>query len=111
MTSEELCYDGAGRLLSDYLANYKIPDCRGAPEIDVELLPRAAEPAGLLESKAVGEPPFLYGIGAYSALLQAMEAFCPERTFALDAPLTPERILLALYPSRGQRCRSRAISH
>ncbi len=84
----------------------KIPDCRSAPEVDVELLPQAVEPAGLLESRAVGEPPFIYGIGAYSALLQALVAFQPDRAFTLDAPLTPERILLALYNPNESCARS-----
>ena len=96
MTCEELLYDEAGRLLTDSLANYKIPDGTGSPEIDVCFLPEAPEPAGLFESKAIGEPPFIYGLGAYTALLEAMRAFRPDRAFALDAPLTPERVLMAL---------------
>lgn len=96
MTSEELIYDVEGRLLTDSLASYKIPDGPGSPEIDVRFLPDAAEPAGLLDAKAVGEPPFLYGVGAYAALLDAMGAFRPLRDWALDAPLTPERVLMAL---------------
>jgi len=99
LTSEELVYDAHGRLLSNSLANYKVPDIHAAPDIDIEFLADAEEPAGLLQSKAVGEPPFLYGIGAYLALLQAIAAFRPKgQPLALDAPLTPERVLLALYP-------------
>ncbi|NEV64849.1 molybdopterin cofactor-binding domain-containing protein [Thiorhodococcus minor] len=96
ITSEELIYDAEGRLLTDALATYKIPDGPSSPEIEVRFLSDAAEPAGLLNAKAVGEPPFLYGVGAYTALLDAIGAFRPERDSALDAPLTPERVLMAL---------------
>jgi xanthine dehydrogenase large subunit len=50
-----------------------------------------------LEAKAVGEPPFLYGIAAWLAVLEAMRAMRPDRDFRLAAPLTPERVLMALY--------------
>lgn len=98
LTSEELCYAPDGRLLSDSLANYKPPDIHAAPEITVHFLPQADEPQGLLLAKAVGEPPFLYGIGVWSALQQAMLAFRPDLPLPVDAPLTPERVLMALYP-------------
>jgi len=67
------------------------------PEILVEFLEDAPEPAGLLEAKAVGEPPFLYGIAAWLAVVEAMRALQPDRDFQLAAPLTPERVLMALY--------------
>ena len=52
---------------------------------------------GLLGSKAIGEPPFLYGIGVYFALLQALQAFRPDLPCRYQAPLTPEKVLLMLY--------------
>ena len=39
----------------------------------------------------------MYGIGAWFALREAMRAFRPDRTYALVAPLTAERVLCALY--------------
>jgi xanthine dehydrogenase large subunit len=97
LTSEELIFDGAGRLKSDSLSGYKPPDIHAAPEIVVHFLEAADEPNGLLLAKAVGEPPLLYAIGAYSALMDALHAARPARVLPLDAPLTPERLLLALY--------------
>ena len=97
LTSEELRCDPQGRLLTRSMATYKPPDIHAAPEIQVEFLEGAAEPAGLLGAKAVGEPPFLYGIAAWLALLAAMRALRPDRDFFLGAPLTPERVLMALY--------------
>ena len=80
------------------MANYKPPDIHAAPQIEVSFLTEADEPRGLLQAKAVGEPPFLYGIAAWSALQQAMHAFNPGLDTPVDAPLTPEQVLMALYP-------------
>ena len=55
----------------------------------------------MLNSKAIGEPPFMYGIGAYFALLDAMRAFRPERPAFFSAPLTPERVLMAISGTRS----------
>ena len=98
LTSEQLTYAQDGRLLNDSLANYKPPEIHAAPEIQVSFLPQADEPHGLLQAKAVGESPFLYGIAAWSALQQAMHAYKPDLTAPVDAPLTPEQVLMALYP-------------
>ncbi len=97
LTSEEIVYDGEGRLQTANLTQYKIPDIYAAPEIDARFLNDSANPAGLLQSKAVGEPPFMYGIGGYFALCQAIKAFNPDCRPQLSAPLTPEKVLLALY--------------
>ncbi len=94
MTLEELLYSEQGRLLTDTLSTYKIPDIRTAPaEIEVRFLKDAANPAAVLNSKAVGEPPFMYGIGAYFALLAALRALRPGKPLPFDAPLTNEKIL------------------
>ncbi|MCB9282980.1 MAG: molybdopterin-dependent oxidoreductase [Lewinellaceae bacterium] len=100
LTLEEVRYDAEGRLLSNSLSAYKVPDMGSAPkEVRYEMLNAAGPPLAILGSKAVGEPPFLYGIGAYHALRNAMRAFRPGLHLPFEAPLTPERLLLALYPS------------
>ena len=94
MTLEELQYSDQGRLLTDTLSTYKLPDIRTAPaEIDVRFLRDAPNPAAVLNSKAIGEPPFMYGIGAYFALLAALRAFRPGKPLPFAAPLTNEKIL------------------
>jgi xanthine dehydrogenase large subunit len=94
MTLEDLVYSDKGLLLSDTLSTYKIPDIRTAPaEIDVRFLQDAPNPAAVLNSKAIGEPPFMYGIGAYFALLAALRAARPGRPLPYAAPLTNEKIL------------------
>jgi xanthine dehydrogenase large subunit len=59
LTAEELRYDPQGRLLTNSFSTYKPPDIHAVPDIDVEFLENAPEPAGLLEAKSVGEPPVL----------------------------------------------------
>ena len=54
-----------------------------------------------MKSKAVGEPPFMYGIGVYFALFNAVKEFNPATTLGFDAPLTPEKVLLGLYSRKG----------
>ena len=99
MTCEELVYTEDGRILTDSLSTYKVPDIFATPEVDVAFLEDSPEPAGVLGSKTVGEPPLMYGIGAYFAILDAVRAFRPEISLSsLRAPWTAERTLLALRP-------------
>lgn len=97
MTLEQVVYDANGRLLTDSLSAYKIPDIHFMPDIDLHFLESATNPSGLLHSKAVGEPPFMYGIAAYFALIKAIQAFNPAWQADYIAPMTPEKVLLALY--------------
>ena len=97
MTMEELRYDPATTsLLSDSMAVYKVPDIHSAPaEVEVEFLDCLSDNAGVYNSKAVGEPPFMYGIGVYFALLDALGPEDAERRRVepLVAPMTSERLL------------------
>jgi len=99
MTMEELMYNKNGRLLSNALSTYKIPDIYSVPkEVAVTFLNTDGNDLAIFKSKAVGEPPLLYGIGAYFALLNAVQLFNP--TFVPEiyhAPFTPEKVLMALY--------------
>jgi xanthine dehydrogenase large subunit len=98
LTTEELLYSPAGLLTSDSLSTYKVPDLRSVPdEIDLHFLEDAYNPEAVMGSKAVGEPPFMYGIGAYFAIREAMRAFRPDKPLALTTPLTSEKILLFLH--------------
>jgi xanthine dehydrogenase large subunit len=102
MTSEEIRHDTAGRLVTDSLATYKIPDLDSAPEVQVTLLQR--ESPGLLGSKAVGEPPLVYGLGALFAIRAAIESVRPDLTTDVVAPMTAERVFTLLHgPLTGER--------
>ncbi len=99
MTLEELLFTDDGRPMTDTLSTYKVPDIYSAPkELLVEALPHADNPKGVAKSKATGEPPFMYGIGSFFALREAMKAFSGLRELPLQAPLTPERVLMTICP-------------
>jgi xanthine dehydrogenase large subunit len=101
MTMEEVLYAQDGRLLTDALSTYKVPDMHFAPkEMHVSFLEGSENPATPFNSKAIGEPPFMYGIGAYFALANAVKAFRPGSVLPVVAPMTPERVLCALYDTR-----------
>ncbi|MCP4573612.1 MAG: molybdopterin-dependent oxidoreductase [bacterium] len=96
LTLEESDHDSEGRLRHDTASKYKVPDFDSVPNVmDVRLL---EDPNGraVLGSKAVGEPPFMYGIGAWFALWDALRAAKPDLNAVHTAPLTPERMLLLL---------------
>jgi xanthine dehydrogenase large subunit len=100
MTMEEILFDINGRLLSDSLSTYKVPDIYSVPAvIDCRALETEGPELAILKSKAVGEPPFMYGIGAYFAIQNAIKAFNPKYKIEFDAPLTPEKVLMRLYNS------------
>ena len=98
MTMEEIVYDTYGRLLSNALSTYKIPDIFSVPNsIEVAPLNTEGHDMAILKSKAVGEPPLMYGIGAYFAIQNAMKAYNPNYKLQFDAPMTPEKVLIGLY--------------
>ena len=98
MTMEEIAYDTNGRLLSNALSTYKVPDIFSvAKNIEVTPLQTEGNEMAILKSKAVGEPPLMYGIGAYFAIQNAMKAFNPNYKLKFHAPMTPEKVLMGLY--------------
>jgi xanthine dehydrogenase large subunit len=98
LTVEEVVHSKEGKLLSNSLSTYKVPDIYAAPkEIKVTFLEDSENRFGPFNSKAIGEPPLMYGIAAYFAILNAMKAFRPEKLFEINASLTPEKVLMNLY--------------
>ena len=100
MTCEELVYSPEGKILTDSMSTYKVPDIAGIPEVTVDFLDDEPRPVGILGAKTVGEPPLMYGIGAYFAILDALRAFRPELPLLFKAPMTAERTLLGLQTPR-----------
>jgi xanthine dehydrogenase large subunit len=90
---EDLRFDETGRLLSDTLSTYKIPDIHFAPAMEIEFLSDAPNPKAVLNSKAIGEPPFMYAIAGYFAVLDALKAARPNLPGFYDLPMTPEKVL------------------
>jgi xanthine dehydrogenase large subunit len=98
MTMEELIYDKEGRLRSNALSTYKVPDIYSVPKhIRIDFLDTSEENLAIFRSKAVGEPPLMYGIGAFFALRNAIMAFNPNASPEFSTPMTPEKVLMNLY--------------
>ncbi len=98
MTMEEIIYNENGILLSNALSTYKIPDIYSVPKvIDIHFLNTDKNNLAIHKSKAVGEPPLMYGIGAFFAIRNAVLAFNPTAVVPYEAPITPEKVLMGLY--------------
>ena len=102
MTMEEIVYDAEGRLRSNALSTYKVPDIYSVPKnIELHFLETLNDNLAIFKSKAVGEPPLMYGIGTFFALRNAVKAFNPNSNVNFSAPMTPEKVLLGLYQSKN----------
>ena len=98
LTMEEIKHSKDGKLLANTLSTYKIPDIYSVPKImDVDFLEDSENRFGPLKSKAIGEPPFMYGIGTYFAILNAIKNFNPDAPNNISAPITNEKVLMSLY--------------
>ncbi len=96
LTTEELVWDGQGKLRTHAPSTYKIPACSDRPDqFNVALWDAQNRADTVYRSKAVGEPPFMLGISAFMAISDAISA-SGKRYPALDAPATAERIFGAL---------------
>lgn len=98
LTTEELVWDGKGRLSTHAPSTYKIPSCSDRPrDFRVALWGKPNREDAVGKSKAVGEPPFMLGISAFYALSDAVAACGDGSVYpALDAPATAERVLMAV---------------
>jgi xanthine dehydrogenase large subunit len=101
LTTEELVWDGKGRLRTHAPSTYKIPAVSDRPAVfNVGLWDGENPSETIYRSKAVGEPPFMLGISAFLALQDAC-ASCGPSFPDLQAPATPERVLRAVKRARG----------
>lgn len=104
LTLEELAFDTKGRLLSNSLSTYKVPDIHFAPKsIQCIPLPTNGPELAVLRSKAIGELPLMYGIAAYFAIHNAIKAFNPNHRMQLITPLTAEKVLMQLYERKSEQ--------
>jgi xanthine dehydrogenase large subunit len=103
LTTEELVWDGKGRLATHAPSTYKIPACSDRPDVfNVALWGKPNREDAVGKSKAVGEPPFMLGISALYALSDAVAACGDGSVYpALDAPATAERVLMAVRRVEG----------
>jgi xanthine dehydrogenase large subunit len=99
LTCEELWWDEKGRLRTHGPSTYKIPGSRDVPPIfNARILadsPNREET--VFRSKAVGEPPLMLAISVWLAIRDAIASVADyKRVPQLDAPATPERVLMAV---------------
>jgi xanthine dehydrogenase large subunit len=96
LTTEELVWNADGKLTTHAPSTYKIPTAFDVPErFNVSLWPEPNREDNIFGSKAVGEPPFMLAIAVFEALRDAV-ASTKSGPVNLDAPATPERVLLAV---------------
>jgi xanthine dehydrogenase large subunit len=97
LTTEELVWNTDGKLATHAPSTYKIPTAFDVPEhFKVSLWPEPNREDNVFGSKAVGEPPFMLAIAVFEALRDAV-ASTIGRPAKLDAPATPERVLMAVH--------------
>jgi xanthine dehydrogenase large subunit len=105
LTGEELVWDSAGRLTTHAPSTYKIPACSDRPaDFRMMLLANENREPTIFRSKAVGEPPLMLAISVFAAISDAIASLAGYRLLpALDAPATPERVLLAIEEIRARQ--------
>ncbi|MBN8182962.1 xanthine dehydrogenase molybdopterin binding subunit [Roseibium aggregatum] len=99
LTTEELWWDQTGRLRTHAPSTYKIPLASDRPrQFTVKLAEWSENKERTIKrSKAVGEPPFMLGVSVFEALSMAVASVADYRECPrLDAPATPERVLMAI---------------
>ena len=98
LTTEELWWDKAGRLKTHAPSTYKIPVASDrAPDTRVALWDKGINrEQTIFRSKAVGEPPLMLAASVLFALSDAVAQAGNGTYPELDAPATPERVLMAL---------------
>jgi xanthine dehydrogenase large subunit len=98
LTTEELWFDDKGRLRTHAPSTYKIPVAGDRPpEFNIALWNAENPEETIYRSKAVGEPPLMLAISAFSAISDAVAAVGDHHIAPqLDAPATPERVLAAV---------------
>ena len=105
VTTENLFYNDQGYLLSHAPSTYKIPNVQDTPrEYNIMLLDNDENYANVRGTKAVGEPPLLLAISAWTAINNALTHLPRYKTEypKIKIPATSERVLRAISPEKFQ---------
>lgn len=105
LTTEELWWDEKGRLRTHAPSTYKIPLASDRPKVFIVTLAdwTEAHVPTIHRSKAVGEPPLMLAMSVLHALSDAVASVADHRVCPrLDAPATPERVLMAIERLRAE---------
>lgn len=94
VTTEELRWNEKGKPLNISPDTYKIPTFLEVPRIlNVELLEDMENQYAVNQSKALGEPPFVYGISVWAAIKNAIQAYTGSEC-TLKIPACNEEIIM-----------------
>jgi xanthine dehydrogenase large subunit len=106
LTTEELWWNGAGKLMTHAPSTYKIPAISDCPEhFNVRLFENRNVQDSIHRSKAVGEPPLLLPFSVFFAIRDAVASLGDGSVNPpLDAPATCEKILHACAAVRAIAC-------
>jgi xanthine dehydrogenase large subunit len=98
LTIEELILDKKGTYLTNTPSTYKIPTIKDLPqEMSIDIIERKTIHSSVQGSKAIGEPPFIYGMSVYFAIKNAIESIADYQKEAnLRIPATPESVIMAV---------------
>jgi xanthine dehydrogenase large subunit len=98
LTTEQLWWNPAGKLMTHAPSTYKIPGVSDCPEdFRVKLYDNGNVEDSIHRSKAVGEPPLLLPFSVFFAIRDAISAVGGHRVNPpLNAPATSEEILRAV---------------
>jgi len=98
LTTEQLWWNGAGKLMTHAPSTYKIPGISDCPEdLRVTLYQNDNVEDSIHRSKAVGEPPLLLPFSVFFAIRDAISSVGGHRVSPpLNAPATSEEILRAV---------------
>ncbi|MYM35509.1 xanthine dehydrogenase molybdopterin binding subunit [Duganella sp. FT94W] len=98
LTTEQLWWNAAGKLMTHAPSTYKIPGISDCPEdFRVKLFDNGNVEDSIHRSKAVGEPPLLLPFSVFFAIRDAISAVGGHRVNPpLNAPATSEEILRAV---------------
>jgi len=104
-TMEDAPHDAKGKYLALSPSTYKIPGIRDLPEkLVVEMVQSPCKEASVFGSKAVGEPPFIYGEAVWFAIRDAVSAVDNHKIIApLSFPATPEAVLMAVEQLKNKK--------
>lgn len=98
LTTEQLWWNGAGKLMTHAPSTYKIPGISDCPEdFRVKLYDNGNVEDSIHRSKAVGEPPLLLPFSVFFAIRDAISSVGGHKVNPpLNAPATSEEILRAI---------------
>jgi len=99
LTMEEVVWDKYGKLKTFSPSTYKIPAISDTPkEFNVEIFKKGSNVENVVnKQKTTGEPPLMLAMSVFFAIKDAIASVSNyEKTPELDAPATPEKILLSV---------------